>query len=273
MNYRHIRNVRPKGRFFDLGLPLIFIVLAVLFHFLYPSFLGEAVSRIASPFWQAERFLSEKAGGLLFFFSSKESLAEDVERLSLELKGAHRLLLDRDLLIEENRLLREQLGRTEVKEGRLVGAILATPPRSPYDTAALDIGSDEGVAVGDLALAGSTVLGTVSRVSRTTSLVEFFSTAGTKTPVSILHEGRAVPVEAMGLGGGEFSATLPKEVLVGEGDAIVMPGFNPFLFAQVEAIETSPTDSFQKIRFKNPVPVSSLRFLELEKAPQSYESR
>ncbi len=52
--------------------------------------------------------------------------------------------------------------------------------------------------------------------------VEFFSTAGRKTPIGILHEGRAIPADAVGQGGGEFIATLPKETEVSVKDSVSM---------------------------------------------------
>lgn len=264
MNYRLIRNVKTKGRLLEFGPPLFFIGVILLFHFFYPSLLASAVSRAASPFWRVERFMSKKMDNMLLFFSSKQRIAKDVTRLSGDLEKAYRLLLDRDLLYEENELLREQLGRTEKKEPRIVGAILVTPPRSPYDTAVLDVGAEHGVEVGALALSGSVVLGRVSKAYSRTSVIEFFSTAGTKISLSILHEGIALPVEGVGKGGGEFSATLPTEVSVSVGDKVVIPGLNPLAFATVEAIERSVTDSFQVVRFKNPLSIHTLRFLEIE---------
>ena len=264
MNYRLSRNIKTKGRLLDLGLPLFFIGILILFHFFYPSFLAGAVARIASPFWKAESFVNERIHSALFFFSSKQTLVEEVTRLSADLEKAHRLLMDRELLREENLLLREQFGRAERKEPRIIGAILATPPRSPYDTAVLDVGAEHGVSVGDLALSGSVVLGKVSKIYNRTSVVEFFSTAGAKTPLFILHGGDVIPVDGVGRGGGEFVATLPTEVSVSVGDEVVMPGLNPFLFAEIEVIERTVTDSFQVVRFKNPLSIQTLRFLELE---------
>ncbi|MSU56011.1 MAG: rod shape-determining protein MreC [Candidatus Taylorbacteria bacterium] len=271
MNYRLIRNVRVKGRFLDLGLLVACIVLILFFHIFYPSMLGEALSRIALPFWNTERFVASKITGVFSYVSSKQALIAENERLSQELDGANKLLLDRELTLEENRLLKEQFGRTSTRALRLIASVLTTPPRSPYDSAVIDLGSADGIEVGDRALSGSVVLGAVSKVYRHTSLVEFFSTAGRKTGVSILHAGSAIPAEASGEGGGGWSVTLPKEADVSVGDAVVLAGMNPLLFARIEAIESSDTDSFQEIRFRNPVSISSLRFLELERVVREGE--
>ncbi len=265
MNYRLTHKVRTKDRLWRIGAPILFLGVILFFHVIYPSSLAGFLSRVASPFWSVWRSIGEETQALLFFFSSKQTLGTEVDRLSRELLEANLLLADRDLLLTENTLLKEQFGRSNAKESRVIGTVLASPPRSPYDTAVLDVGESAGVEVGDRALVGSVVLGVVSRVYPRTSVVEFYSTAGKKTEVSILHDHASIPVEAVGQGGGEFAVTLPKEVSIGVGDKVVMQGINPFLFAIVEALQSSPTDSFETVRFKNPVPFSALRFLEIEK--------
>ncbi len=265
MNYHLIRSVKSKSKLWAVGLPALFLVVATFFHFVPPFTLGGFATGVALPFWRAERSVGEELRAFFAYFSSRNALQAKVEKLSEELTSANELLLDRNLLIQENEALKEQFGRTTTKSERIIGAILVAPPRSPYDTAILDVGAQNGVAVGDRVLAGSAILGLVSKVYAHTSQVEFFSTAGRKTPIGILHEGRAIPADAVGQGGGEFIATLPKETEVSVKDSVSMPGFSPLLFAEVESIETTATDSFAHVRFKNPVPLFSLRFLEVEK--------
>lgn len=266
MNYHLTHKGQKKRRFFSLNLPLLFIGAIVLFHFFFPMTLGNFASRVALPFWEVEIYLRELIQKAHFFFSSKQALSAEVLRLSFRLEEADRLLLDRDLLRDENALLLRQLGRGSEKPERVIGAVLVLPPRSPYDTAIIDIGAREGIEVGDRAISGSIVLGLVSKVYERTSIVEFFSTAGKKTPVQVLHADQTISVDAAGQGGGTFIATLPKEVLLDVGDAVVMPGLNPLLFANIVSIEGSPTDSFAVIRFKNPLPFSTIRFLEVERS-------
>ncbi len=265
MNYRLTHNGQTKGRFLKIALPFLFLGVIVLFHFFYPTLLGTAAARLATPFWNAERYLMLESRTVLAYFSSKIALEDERLRLSDELVQAQALLLDRSLLREENTLLKEQLGRSGAKAPRIIGAVLASPPRSLYDTIVLDIGAADGITVGDRALFGSLVFGQVSRVYAHTLIVDFFSTAGKKTPVLILHEGSSIPVEAVGEGGGAFIATLPADVTVSIGDSVVIPGMNPLVFSVVETIESMVTDSFAHIRFKNPIPFTRFRFLEIEK--------
>lgn len=265
MNYRLIRNVKAKGMFSEFGFPLLFIGALILFHFFYPTVLGSIASRVATPFWNGQRFIFDSLHDAFALFRAKQALTEETKRLSAELAQANALLLDRGILFGENRMLKEQFNRFDGTEKRLIGTVLSTPPRSVYDTMVIDVGEVNGVGQGDSVLSGASVLGTVQKVYTRTSIISFFSTSGRKTPVSILHDGEMIPIEATGEGGGAFSASLPKEVSISEGDPVVMPGLNPLFFAFVEAIEGDTTDSFQRIRFKNPISIQSIRFLEIQK--------
>lgn len=269
MNYRSIRSIKTKKRLVGFLLPLCVIGAIMFFHRAYPTALRNLAAYAASPFWKGQRFLEDALLRASLFFTSKQALARDRERLSAELERARALLSDRELLINENRFLKEQFGRAAEKEGRLIGVVISTPPRSIYDTVVIDIGTKNGVQTGDKALFGSLVLGVVSRTFPRTSLVEFFSTAGKETPVIILHEGKTIPAEATGRGGGEFRATLPKNISLFAGDTVILPAFGSRVFAFVEAIEESAADSFQTIRFKNPVSLQSLRFLEIQREADS----
>lgn len=263
MNYRLIRSPKSRRRAADIGVPFLFLAALVLSYFFYPTALAKFAARIALPFWHAEAAVSDALHSTLFFFQSKQALIAERDRLARELENARGLLLDRELLRAENSSLALQLGRRQKESARIIGTVVAAPPRSPYDTAVIDVGLRDGATEGDLALSGSAVLGVVSRAYARTSIVEFFSTAGRKTLVSIVRGTTAVPAEAVGEGGGAFVAILPKAVEVSVGDPVVMPGFNPDVFAAVISTESTAADSFQRIRFKNPVSIHTVRFLEI----------
>lgn len=265
MNYRLIRNAGRAGeaRRITVGLALGAILL-LLFNFFYPAALRAAVYRLAVPFWKIQGFLEDAAAHFSSYLSFKSALISENERLREKELEQERLLLDRILLVRENAELKEMFGRP-VKEGRILAAVLAAPPLSPYDTFVLDAGSQDGVAAGDSVAAGSVVMGRIVQVFPRASLAQLFSTAGVKTSVFILHDKASVPAEAEGAGGGTFIVRLPKEVPVSEGDSVTLPGLQSVLFARVQTIEGGAAQSFQTIYFRNPVSVGGLRFVEVKK--------
>src|SRR3989344_5593533 len=62
-----------------------------------------------------------------------------------------------DALYQENLDLKARLNR-DARVGRILGAVLLRPPATPYDTLVIDIGSDEGVALGGTVSAGGTIM-------------------------------------------------------------------------------------------------------------------
>jgi len=258
-----MRSPKRRSRWLDSAVPFLFAAALAFFLWFYPTALANLAARVAVPLWRAEARAADLFHALALSVRSKQVLVADRERLARELEDARALLLDRELLRDENRALARQLGRPERETRRVVGAVLSTPPRSPYDTAVIDVGRNDGVAVGDIALSGSAVLGVVSKVYGPTSIVEFFSTASRKTSVSIAHQGLAIPAEAVGQGAGAFLAVLPKAVEMSVGDMVTLSGFTSGLFAVVDSVESSATDSFQRVRFKNPVSPYTLRFVEV----------
>lgn len=258
-----MHSIKRPGRLERSAPPLLFAAALVLFLWFYPTALADLGARIGAPLWRAEARAAELFHTLTLSVRSTQALIAERKRLVRELEDARALLHDRELLRDENRALARQLGRPEREARRVVGAVLSLPPRSPYDTAVIDVGRNGGVEVGDSALSGSAILGVVSAVYSQTSIVEFFSTAGRKTPATIAHKGAAIPIEAVGQGAGAFLAVLPKAVEISVGDAVTLSGVTSGLFATVDSTESSATDSFQRVRFKNPVSLFTVRFIEV----------
>lgn len=262
MNYRLIRSTKSLSERHRLLYPLLLLGLATSLHFLFPHFLTGAVAYVTRPIWRFEQALIDTGGNLTSFFSSKAALIDEVTHLTTELQKKDIQLLDRDVLAEENRILKETFGRSDTEKG-IIASVLTTPPRSLYDTIVLDAGSFEGVRENAQVFVGSVALGKITRVTLHTSVAELYSTAGHITPMFILHNGISVPIEAEGRGGGEFSVVLPKETEVAVGDSVTLPGIKPMLFGKVDAIDSTITSSFQTIYIASPVHIQALRFVEI----------
>lgn len=270
MNYRLINNrrarrpLRAAKRFAALSL---FLLLVLVFSARYPRLLADAAHAAARPLWMFEAYVAERLTDFAEFVRLKENLAADNRRLRGELMQENARLADYEALAAAYEELKKVANRGSSARN-IVAAVLAAPPRSPYDTLALDAGVNEGISEGDTVFVGSVAVGLIRSVSARTSVAELFSTPGRKTPVVIMRRGAAVPVEAVGQGGGAFTAMLPREAGIERDDPVVMPGINPAFFAAVEAVEESPTDSFAKIYFKNPVSVDRQMFLSIRLSRQ-----
>ena len=81
----------------------------------------------------------------------------------------------------ENDYLRYLLGKSPENSEMILAGVIERPPRTPFDSIILDIGSDQGVLEGDVVFSdGVYAIGIVSSVSNYTSTVTLFSSAGQK---------------------------------------------------------------------------------------------
>lgn len=262
MNFppRYKKDRKPVFFFFLL------IVAGILFLGVTSAPLRNVLSQgalfIASPFWQGENVLRTWLISHASFFSSKRSLAEENEALKNRTSVLEAQALNREKIAEENEELKKLLGRTEEHERTILGAILSKPNRSPYDTLILDIGARHGVGEGDFVLAlGTIVVGLVEEAYPLVSRVKLFSSPGERIPVILGSD--TISAEAEGVGGGNFEIRLPREIGVKEGDSISFPSIKNQIVGVVERIDASPADPFQTIRFKNPVNMFQLQWVEV----------
>ncbi|PIQ68710.1 MAG: hypothetical protein COV91_02765 [Candidatus Taylorbacteria bacterium CG11_big_fil_rev_8_21_14_0_20_46_11] len=262
MNYRLIRSTKNLSERHRLAYPILFIGLVTTLHFLFPNVLRGIATTVARPVWVAERTLVDAGSAFLGYFSAKSALIDDITKLTTELQHKDIQLLDRDILAEENRILKESFGRGDETKS-ILGSVLSVPPLSLYDTIVLDAGSLNGVREGAHVYVGPILLGTVVRTTGHTSVAELNSTSGQVTPMRIQHGAVAIPIEAKGRGAGEFTATIPKESDVAVGDSVFLTGIRPTLFGTVDAIDSTITSSFQTIFIISPVHIQALRFVEI----------
>lgn len=197
---------------------------------------------------------------------SKYSLVKENKRLSDEISSRDASMLLLDALRTENEELKKQLGRTG-KGKDILGVILSRPPISPYDTLIIDIGTSDGVMVGNkVYTSGDTLVGDVVEAYEHTAKVSLFSTPGRET--SILVGSSTIATQTVGKGGGNFSAKLPADVKIHVGDTILTTQIRPHAFGVVEEILIDSSDSLQTILFKSPINIHEFRFVQVDTSAQ-----
>jgi cell shape-determining protein MreC len=208
---------------------------------------------------------------------SRASEQSELERLHTELASTSVALLDRQLLYEENLRLKARLGRLPAMpahagqagapEGAsLLAAVLLRPPGTPYDTLMLDVGHEEGVAVGDFVFAGgSVVLGKITEVYGSVARATLFSAPGMRHEAIIFSEGGSVPLSLEGQGAGSFSGKIPQGTPVEVGQTVLFPNISPVFAASVSYVEAPPGESFQTVYMQLPLNPFMLRYVEVRK--------
>jgi rod shape-determining protein MreC len=194
--------------------------------------------------------------------NSKTNLLKENDLLKSEIKSNEIDHAIFDVLKKENDDLKDILGRKTNDEKLILGTVLVKPYLSAYDTLIIDVGSSDGIIAHDEVLAeGNTFIGYISEVYNNTSKVTLYSSPGEK--VKVLIGSNNIEKEAVGLGGGNFTVEVPKEIDISEGDNITMPSISPNVFGVVEKVESKESDSFQNVFFKNPINVLELKWVEV----------
>lgn len=239
---------------------IVITVIAILGALMFISPIRQMFFYIATPFWKAESAIMNSH--FFEYFKSKQTLINEKLELERKLFLAGNLMAENIVLENENGTLKDMLGRKEIKQNTVLAVVLVKPPLTPYDMLTVDIGSADGVHVGDKVIANANIyIGEVSEVQAHTSKVILYSTPGRK--LSVMLGNNSVSVEAVGAGAGNFNIYLPREVEVKEGDVIVVPAITANVFGIVEKVNFKDKDSFQTVLFKSPVNISELNFVEV----------
>lgn len=226
-----------------------------------PRLASQGLFAIARPLWNAETYLGEKFADLWSLITLKERLGAENLRLREEVAEAHTLLQSLNTYKRENAELKIMLGRSDASK-KILAVILAKPNRSLYDTLMLDAGERNGVRTGDTVMAGDFLIGSIRETYPNYSKATLLSSPGEAFSVRI---GNGIQAEALGRGGGNFIAKLPKGVSVNVGDVVTLPSLTPRYFGVVERVEQTETSSFQFILFTLPVNLNLLNWVEIVK--------
>ncbi|OHA47308.1 MAG: hypothetical protein A2541_00790 [Candidatus Taylorbacteria bacterium RIFOXYD2_FULL_36_9] len=261
MNYpQKSSNFETRKKNVQKKILIIITILIIAIIIMATGPVRQVLFSVAKPFWQVKNSIVYSS--FFEYFKFKQSLINERVALEQKLFLAGNLLADNNILRNENEVLKDLLGRKEIKGKTVLASILVKPPQIPYDTLIVDIGEDYEIKVGDKVLASANVyIGEISEVLTHSSKIILYSSPDQKLPVKL--GTNSVSVEAIGMGGGNFNISLPREVEVKEGDTIVIPSITANVFGIVEKVDFKEKDSFQTVLFKSPVNISELNFVEI----------
>lgn len=222
------------------------------------------ILKLAYPWLAFNRAWSESRLSWGEYLTEQRRLAADNLALRSENRELKLKLLAAERIADDYRHLRSTLGERATAPQGVVAQVLSGPGRSPFDILLLDLGRDNSappVVLGSLVLSHDVLLGQVVAVNDKISKVQLFSSAGVELPVVIGPE--KVPATAVGRGGGNFAAYLPRGVTVALGDLVTVPAFGGRLLATVGSVDNDPEEPLQTIYLKSPVNLFTLTWVEI----------
>jgi cell shape-determining protein MreC len=256
MTYLRRTNPREKKGRRATVIAVAAVVLLFIVHLIFPGFFARILGPVGEAAGKGRDGAGSAAGTALSSFRSNASLAKENAALKSELAARNLRVLSLEAALRENEELKGLLHRPNAADD-VMAVVLVRPPVSPYDTLLIDLGTADGIAAGDKVYApGAVAIGDVAEALPHQSKVALYSTPGRAVPVLI--GSSTVQVQAVGRGGGSFSATLPAEIHIAEGDIVVMPSIRLHTLGQVAAIEIDSTDSLQTVLFSLPINIHSL---------------
>lgn len=194
---------------------------------------------------------------------SKNRLAEENAALRAEVSRLTAKTASEDVLAQENAELKAAMGRTE--NGVFVlAAVLGKPPHSVYDTLLVDGGAKAGISVGQTVYAGGeTPIGTVAEVMPLSAVVRLYSAPGEKTEAHLFPSNTDITL--IGRGGGNFSATIPHELTVEVGTAVVTKALDPKVIGTFMKVTSDARDPFQTLLLASAININDLSFVQIRK--------
>ena len=220
--------------------------------------------RMTEPLWKAKNVAIETVLDSTEIVRTKASVFRENKNLVDENTNLKIKMTNYDLVVQENTLLKELLGRIPSNHSFILAVILAKPNQSPYDTVIIDIGNIDGIKEGQKVLArGEIPVGFISAVYETTSLVTLYSNPGQTTEAVL--DGSNATVTLLGRGGGNFEMSIPIDLPSDKGSHVILPALSSEVIAVVEDIISLPTDPLKKVLLRSPINIQGEKWLQVKK--------
>lgn len=249
MNYRLKSKSKNehKGKIISVSVVLCIVLIFAIF---FTNFSRNIFYSISRPLWVSESIITAPFRGVFSFFRFKSNLIKEKMDLEAEVTSLKLKEIDYDVLLKENQELKDQIGRSADKN-LIFARVLSRPPKSPYDTFVIDIGSNQGVVQADrVYLSENVIIGVIKTVTSNTSLVELFSSGNNKQEAILSRTGASYILT--GKGGANFQIEVPKDSDVLWGDIFLYPGINSSVIGSVYYIDTNSQSSFKTIYIRIP---------------------
>lgn len=265
MNYLLDKKTKKK-KFSKIALGVFFLIILIYFRSGVSGGLSLLSHTVFRPALVAGNTLGEKFTNLGAYFTSKYSLFLENKILKTQVISEETRMANYTSLLAENEDLKEILKRKKETTSMILGAILAKPNQSPYDTLVIDVGEKQGIKTQSLVFAqGNIPIGRIAETYPNSSKVVLFSSSGEK--MQAILSSKNIFMELIGRGGGNFEMVIPRDLALEKGEQLVMIGISPYLLAVVETIISDPRDSFIKALLVSPVNIQEIKFVEVELSP------
>ncbi|MBU4536874.1 rod shape-determining protein MreC [Patescibacteria group bacterium] len=252
-----------KNNFIKNGFIFIFFFLLILL-FIYGklSFLNKPLNFVVKPLSSFKTNSTNWVRDFIYFLDSKKDLVEENKLLREKIIKNELALVNKKILLEENSSLKNLLGMVDSDSKLILANIILKPGLSIYNSLILDVGTNNGINIGDRVFAGDIIIGEIEEVFNKSSKAKLYSFP--KDKIEVVVGFNKILTIAEGKGDGVFEIRLPKGTNIEKGDVVTLSDESLNVLGIVEDIVINPEDPFETILFKSPVNVFELRWVQIK---------
>jgi cell shape-determining protein MreC len=249
----------------------IVCVICIGLRFFFGNFFSNTAFRLATPLWHTldsilgvqtqNQTVNQQANTAQS--AVQDSNAGDVQALQSQI---YNLQLKNIELSTQVSTLTEltSIQSLQTAQNRITAKIISKPPYTPFDIFILGSGSVQGIGIGSLVYIGdNTLIGTITKLEQDDSEVTLLSSQANTYDTQVLRTGEAVTIH--GAGGGNFTATLPKDFDITSGDVLVDGSAKHHIITEIYSIDTASQGSFKTIYGRLPVNIFQSEWVGVDK--------
>ncbi len=245
--------------------PVAVVMVLVAGHIGVPTSAATVAHAVAAPLWRVRDAAIATVVATYESLDTSDALVRENQALHDELSALRRENFMARAVVRDTAALRALARRRE--EQALPAAVLNSDAYAPYSSFVVDVGTAGGAREGMLVTSPEGVaLGSVRYALERTSVVESFAAPGVATDV-IVQATSSVHARMEGYGGGTMRLTVPRDLPVAVGDAVVLPDFAGDPIGAVRDIEVSVADPYQVVYVESGANLYELRYVLLSDVP------
>lgn len=233
--------------------------------FLLPIVFRTVVSVVMVPVVMTQDWIAHSESTIPQYLRTREALLGDLAAAREELLVHETAITTNARLTAENERLLALLGGATTTE-RIAATVVGNPALVPHDVLVIDKGQNANIKVGaPVYMAADTIIGFVSAVTKTTSIVVPATAPGIETTVYVL--GPNIYTTAVGQGGGVLEVGVPQGINIALDDTVIAPTLGMGVFGSVVAIDSVPSRPEQYAYVTLPRPLQNVRVVTVGTAP------
>lgn len=250
-----------KRIYFIFGaIGFVLILLFVFGKSIFP-FLSSSTRNVANSSISVANELKDNVVLSSLLLRSKKGLAKELINLQKENTNFVGINEKLGALQKENEELKEIFSRS-ISKDLILSAVVAKPNRSLYDTLLLDVGTRDGISIGDkVYVNGNILVGSMDSVNEKTSIASLFSTPGREFDALFVDSDVTVPIT--GHGNSSFRVDFPRDFPLEIGSLVVFPDMRTTVIGTVREIKGDPRDPTKTVFIESPVNIQKIRWVQI----------